>query len=900
MEPDHWRALEPLLDAALDLPPEQRGAFVRGAAGIDDLARAELEQLLVDCERPEELLDCAARRWFPALLEAEDRALGSVPDVLADRFRMEREIGRGGTATVYLAHDLRHERDVAVKVLHPTLAAMVGADRFLAEIRVTANLRHPHIVPLFDSGEAGGQIYYVMPFVEGETLRERLDRGGSVPVPEAVQILRDISDAVAYAHAHGVVHRDLKPENVLLGAGGAVVSDFGIAKALVQSAPHFIPASSNGRGAARSSLIAGTPGYMSPEQLRGSPQVDAASDVYSLGVVGYEMLAGAPLFAADSPEDLRFAHLHQEPVALYQRCPSVPREVNAVIHRALAKSPGSRFATAAEFRSALDAPLRRASGRRRLLVRALGAAAALALVLTAGVVASKARATSVARQLLNAGIRASSGGDWVKASGLFRDALKADSTLAIAAMWAAETESDSATWATLMGTALAHAATAPVRERLHIRLHWARSSSDPTEVAIADSLRLLDPDNPDGYLELAKSRLVTSDFLLSIPLLRQAITLDSAGFAGPSADCLGCTAFDLLIWAYLSIDSLDAGERTAREWIARRPDSYNPWWALAWTSAHRGRAREALDALHRAAALNPTVESEEFRGVQIRMFLEDYAAADSLLAKPTEPGDENARADALWWRGISLRNQGRLHEALTVANQFASLPKVEAEIATVPRAVVLLEMGRARESRALFEGLTNPPLHGDAVLPSARARQQTWRLARTATAVAAMMDTAALKVIVDSVERIGRVSKMERDRRIHHYVRANVLVARGALAEASDEYRQAIERPTFGYTRINLELGRVLLALRRPEEAVSVVRAALDGHLESNNYYVTRTELHELLAMSFDAAGARDSAATHYEKVVKAWRGSDPEFAARVESARRHLAALRRSTAQRQ
>ena len=201
---------------------------------------------------------------------------------LADRYAVLHELGRGGMATVYLARDVRHARQVAIKVLHPELAAVLGAERFLAEIKTTANLQHPHILPLFDSGSADGQLFYVMPFVEGETLRARLDRETQLPIADAVQLAREVADALQYAHARGVVHRDIKPENILLQGGHALVADFGIALA-VQSA--------GGQRMTQTGLSLGTPQYMAPEQAMGEKAVDGRADLYALGAVTYELVA---------------------------------------------------------------------------------------------------------------------------------------------------------------------------------------------------------------------------------------------------------------------------------------------------------------------------------------------------------------------------------------------------------------------------------------------------------------------------------------------------------------------------------------------------------------------------------------------------------------------------------
>ena len=208
-----------------------------------------------------------------------------IRDALADRYRIDRELGAGGMATVYLAHDLKHDREVAIKVVHQELAAALGGERFLAEIKTTARLQHPHILPLLESGEAGGLLYYVMPFVAGESLRDRLNREKQLPIEDAVRIAREVADALGYAHGHGIVHRDIKPENILLQGNHAAVADFGIALA-VQSA--------GGTRLTQTGLSLGTPNYMSPEQAMGDKTIDARSDIYALGAVTYEMLTGEP------------------------------------------------------------------------------------------------------------------------------------------------------------------------------------------------------------------------------------------------------------------------------------------------------------------------------------------------------------------------------------------------------------------------------------------------------------------------------------------------------------------------------------------------------------------------------------------------------------------------------
>ncbi len=279
------------------------------------------------------------------MAELQDR----LTEALAGRYAIERELGRGGMATVFLAEDAKHHRKVAVKVLHPDLAQALGADRFLREIEIAASLRHPHILPLYDSGEADGHLYYVMPYVEGDSLRTRLARERQLPIDDALRISREVADALSYAHARGVVHRDIKPENILLEAGHAVVADFGIAKA-VASAGQATALTATG-------MSVGTPSYMSPEQSAGDPDIDGRSDLYSLGCVLYEMLAGQPPFSGATVESVVRQHVLATPPPVTQFRPAVPAPVADAVARALAKNPADRFNPVGQFAAALtEAP----------------------------------------------------------------------------------------------------------------------------------------------------------------------------------------------------------------------------------------------------------------------------------------------------------------------------------------------------------------------------------------------------------------------------------------------------------------------------------------------------------------------------------------------------------------
>ena len=264
---------------------------------------------------------------------------------LRGRYELKRELGHGGMATVFLAQDLRHERLVAIKVLDAELRAVLGPERFLREIKLTANLTHPHILPLLDSGEADGQLFYVMPYVEGETLRDRLVRERQLGIDEAVRLAREVADALAYAHSHDVVHRDIKAENLLLQAGHAVVADFGISRAIHQSGGEHLTATG---------VAMGTPAYMSPEQAAGSGELDGRCDIYSLGCVLYEMLAGQPPFTGPTAESVVRQHLVATPQHVTVLRPAVPAWLEAVVDRCLAKTPADRFGSAQELGEALQ------------------------------------------------------------------------------------------------------------------------------------------------------------------------------------------------------------------------------------------------------------------------------------------------------------------------------------------------------------------------------------------------------------------------------------------------------------------------------------------------------------------------------------------------------------------
>jgi len=320
---------------------------------------------------------------------------GRLTAALSDRYRLERELGQGGMATVYLAQDLKHDRKVAVKVLRPELAAVIGAERFLTEIKTTANLQHPHILPLFDSGRTGGQadgrtddfLFYVMPFVEGESLRDRLSREKQLPVADAIRIASEVASALDYAHRHNVIHRDIKPENILLHDGSALVADFGIALAASRA---------GGTRMTETGMSLGTPHYMSPEQAMGERELTARSDIYALGAMTYEMLLGEPPFTGPTAQSIVAKVMTEKPAPMVARRDRIPPAVEEAVLTALEKLPADRWASAAEFAAALGGQtVGRTGGRTlggpasarppvRLSALLLGSAALLALGFIAG------------------------------------------------------------------------------------------------------------------------------------------------------------------------------------------------------------------------------------------------------------------------------------------------------------------------------------------------------------------------------------------------------------------------------------------------------------------------------------------------------------------------------------
>jgi serine/threonine-protein kinase len=410
-----------IVEEALTLSGEARAAFLDEKCGHDRTLRDQVGRLAASCERAGEgwgFLAHPAGELVTPLLAADATVIVAPSDgppaafcaAVADRYLVGAELGRGGMATVYVAEDLRHQRRVAIKVLDPDLGAMLGKERFLAEIRITASLQQPNLLPLLDSGEAGGRLYYVMPLIEGGTLRARLQREPQLPVDEALRIVCAVAGALDYAHRQGVVHRDLKPENILMHDGQPLLADFGIA--LVAARAADTPRTAPG-------MSLGTPRYMSPEQATGAA-VDSRSDIYSLASVLYELLVGDPPFTGSSAQTVKARVVADTPASVRTVRPSVPVHVEAALARALAKVPADRYATAREFADALvSGPIavpvtaRAPAAQRRTPIRlGLGIAAAV-IVVSAAWMATRTPVAPPSRFVLSDLIDQSPGGSAV-------------------------------------------------------------------------------------------------------------------------------------------------------------------------------------------------------------------------------------------------------------------------------------------------------------------------------------------------------------------------------------------------------------------------------------------------------------------------------------------------------
>jgi tetratricopeptide (TPR) repeat protein len=550
--------------------------------------------------------------------------------------------------------------------------------------------------------------------------------------------------------------------------------------------------------------------------------------------------------------------------------------------------------------------------RRWLPTAALAGALAIACAVVIGITIWRrtplANATDrriAATRLYDDGLVQYYAGDRRAAAPLFRAALATDSGLAMAAYYVARCELES-NWPAARDAfrlALRGAQDLPTHERLVLEQAWADATNDPNGVARADSLLLLFPNDPDALVAAGRARVSTGDFLGAVPSLRRAIVGDAASFSTPGARCIACDAEHLLISAYLYADSIQAAEVVARDWTTSQPSAPDAWDHLAWVLDHAGQPDAAIDAGHRSARLSSNSDLDALRMITVDLRAGRFDAADRLLASRSTSGDAATRAEALWWLALSLRMQGRAHEALDAALAYRADPGAPGQDAGRPtadqayaQAAALFDLGRYQEAAALYDSAAGDRWRPKADLaretPSRLARHRVWGLTLVSTTHAAAGDTASLPALADTIEVLGRSSGYWRDRLLHHYVRGVVFEARADTAAALTEWRSALRHQSEEYSRINLALGRVLLATGRAADAVSVLGPPLRASLESVNYYVTHTELHEALARAFDATGHPDSAAAHYAWVASAWQHADPAFLPRRRAACDRLLAL--------
>ncbi len=492
-------------------------------------------------------------------------------------------------------------------------------------------------------------------------------------------------------------------------------------------------------------------------------------------------------------------------------------------------------------------------------------------------------------------------GDTPAARPLFIAAVTEDSTFAMAAYYASMV-SDGGTppWHDVfLEQARRMAARATEQDRLLIRATWARSRDDPSALAIADSLVERYPLLPEGHRMLGEALKWDGRFSEAIDQLLRAFRLDSIAILGQAPHCTGCDALLELADAYMMADSMEAAERTARMFAAMLPESATPWRLLENVYDAQGRYDEADAAARRANDISPrTPVAAALADLGRALRRGAFAVAAGRLAFLDASGELASQCEADWWRTISDRNQGRLADALASAKEHTRCTRALTPgyaFARLPEAIVLSESGRFREAAAIFHSIA-ALMQVDTGPRSKVARNRAWFLTHEASALVGAGDLGRARALADTIEALGPRSGYGRDRLLHFHVRGLIALAEGRPADAESDLRRAIFSPVAGYTRTNLELGRLLLAQGRPREAVAILSPALRGPLQASNLYVTRTELHALLARAFDAVGAADSAAVHYAHVADAWRDADAVFQPARAAAAARLAALRPPT----
>ena len=689
-----------------------------------------------------------------------DDSRPSLQAALNGRYTIERELGRGGMATVYLALDLKHHRRVAIKVLKPELAAALGPGRFLREIEIAAGLSHPHIVPLYDSGVAAGLLYYVMPHVEGESLAERLAGEQGLPIDEVCAIAREVADALRYAHAHGVVHRDIKPDNVLLSGGHAFVTDFGVAKA--------VDAATGGARLTNIGVALGTPTYMAPEQAAADPATDHRADLYAFGVIAYEMLAGRPPFATRSREQVLAAHAGEAPRPVSEQRPGCPASLAALVMRCLEKSPGARPQHADELVRSLDAlhtpattPAVSRPGRRRrrrvLLtvgvagtVILAGAGVALVPVATRASLLTLMRRSSsplLAGRVLVAPFDNQTGDTTLHALG----ALTAD--------WIGQAVSR------VSGMEVVDPRTALVTQKVVQRIPWPLRTHDETR-AMAEEVgaRTLVSGTiyreGDTLLFLAQiSDVVQGRLVRALAPVRASRAAPSRALAELQRRVAGSLAQANEATGGMTIGSLaEPPSLEAYEEVYRGMEAY-----------FRGDDSSQFAHLERAARLDTSYTTPLVFLALARMYHFQYAVADTVMRRAERLGDHLTPAERALLDHLEAFNRGDREQALRAAARFATLMPGSQESPLLLASVALstLQPRVAREALARIDpdrGLNLvAPVYwtyqaiaaaqlGDwpRSLAMARAGQQRFPAAPVTHELAAR-----------SLARLGRVAEME-------------------------------------------------------------------------------------------------------------------------------------------
>jgi serine/threonine protein kinase/tetratricopeptide (TPR) repeat protein len=742
---------------------------------------------------------------------------------LADRYRLERELGRGGMATIYLATDLKHKRPVALKVLHPELGYAVGGDRFLKEIEVAANLSHPHILPLHDSGEIAGLLYYVMPYVAGESLRDRLTREVQLPIEEAVRITCEVADGLAYAHAQGVIHRDIKPENILLSGGHALVADFGIARAVGEAGAEQLT---------ETGMAVGTAAYMSPEQASGERHLDGRSDVYSLGCVLYEMLAGEPPYTGPTARII-VAKRYTDPVPSVRRVrPSVPLALDRLLIKALATMAADRFSTAAEFIRALQAstttstvPLDSGTGRVPASIsiwpRVPKTAMALGLGLLIGLgVLFTWRRSDPEALALESGIKPSTKRTWLMVSDFVGP--PDDAALAAAVRELTTVELDQSRYFSTMPRHEVAAAlqAAGYPDSSHISSEVARELAyrGAVRAVITGSvlpvasntysviLRAVSTEDGAEIASVAGSA-TGRDFIHSVQNLAQRLrqrlgerpSLIAANREHSHVTTPSFAAYKLYVQG---IDRINAGDneggtRLLREAI-RIDSAFAPAWdALATNYLFARKLDSARIAYSRALAFPDRLTEVQRFSVEADAayaIRHDLAAAISwydlvLSQKPHSTAALNNRA-------LYLSSLGRHEEALTDLRRAIELNPFgpeQAQIEMLNYAAVLVILGRVREAQAAVHDLKGPfAQYFSVLLPAAVS---DWAAAESTAAKIAELEG------TPSFLRIQAVT-----------TRAAARAARGAITDANRILRAAAERAS-GEEMRWYQQARLLLAV---------------------------------------------------------------------------------------